>query len=139
MTAKQELLDYISRNGSKILCAIIKSTDCHDEDVVMDEDRRMSDCKMPAGFIAKLPMGYAKSEYNDFLESLDFELPTGTPRYQHICGTVWMDDGSWFQRDWEDEDYRGSHDDFEYWNEHKAPNIPDELTNDFDEVVLLEW
>lgn len=100
MTAKEELVWVL--NGQNLLCAYITY--------------------LPDGLDASLqlmlPVGYTQEEYEAFLKELDFNYDNGYG-FQHLYGTLWCDNGLWFDR----HEYDGS----ECWQMHRYPNVPQEL------------
>jgi hypothetical protein len=67
----------------------------------------------PSAIILK--EGYTEEEYNDFLSKLDFEYDSGYG-IQVLDGTIWMQDGTWFDR--------GEYDGSEWWAKRECPPIP---------------
>jgi len=59
-----------------------------------------------------MPIG---SPVMKFLHHIDFEHDRGLSR-QEVTGTIWLNDGSWYQRDAKDG-----------WVYKKSPSIPDQL------------
>ncbi len=99
MNAQNELLSKL--NGRVIKCASIYYGNEY------DDDRKH--------FILKI--GYTNKEYDDFINSLDFEYDDGYGG-QELFGCVWFND-SWLER--------GEYDGSEWWNDKKYPDIPKEL------------
>ena len=66
----------------------------------------------------ELACHYNQEEYDQFLNSLDFNYDAGYGS-QELYGTIWYEDGTWSSR-WE---YDGS----EGWEYNKCPTIPNEL------------
>lgn len=97
--AKQELLDILV-DTAKIKCAFIEY-----ETIFNDSSK----------YILKL--NYSEKEYNDFLNSLNFNYYNGYGG-QELFGTVWLEDGTWFER--------GEYDGSEWWEHNKLPEIPNE-------------
>lgn len=112
-TGKSELLRLIT---CKVMCASMH---------ILKED-------IPKEFV-KLKMGYNKEEYDMFLDKIDIPFADLWRWDAKLYGIVWMEDGSWYSVRY-DSEYG-----WLLWEHHKYPEIPDELTDDSDEVVLLEW
>lgn len=91
--AKKELLTDVKSN--KIKCASIR---------FYKEDEEVQQIT--------LKVGHTEEELNGFLESLDFTYYNSD---SNLCGTVWLEDGSWLSRDGYDVDW---------WNHIVIPNIP---------------
>lgn len=100
MNAKQEFIKVTE--GMSIICAKIK--------IGYDYTK--------PNILAKLPVNYTKEEYNNFLNTIDVEYDSGYGS-QELYGTIWCNDGIWFDRD----EYDGS----EWWIKHIYPEIPEEL------------
>lgn len=66
----------------------------------------------------ELPVGHTNYEYDKFLQELEFEYDAGYG-CQHLYGTLWCDNGVWFDR----HEYDGS----ECWEMHSYPTIPQSL------------
>ena len=96
MNAKQEFLQVTG--GKKVLCA--KIVYCPNWDTTVE---------------INLKPEYTEEEYQEFLTNLDFSYDDGYGA-QYIHGTIWCDNGAWFDR----YDYDGS----ESWEFHKYPAIP---------------
>ena len=64
-----------------------------------------------------LKINYTNDEYNEFLNSLDFEYDSGYGG-QDLYGTVWLEEGTWLSR--------GEYDGSEWWEHNVLPNIPAE-------------
>lgn len=71
-------------------------------------------CATIESFVLKI--GYSLEEYNQFLDSLNFEYDKGYGS-QHLFGTVWLEDGTWLER--------GEYDGSEWWEHRICPEIPD--------------
>jgi len=67
------------------------------------------------GTTFNLKPGYTPEQYDKFIENLDFDYNDGYGT-QHLFGTIWCQDGVWFDR----HEYDGS----ECWSCHKYPTIP---------------
>lgn len=65
-----------------------------------------------------LKVDYTQQEYEDFLNSLDFEYDSGYG-LQELYGFIWIDDGSWLER--------GEYDGSEWWSYKTCPNLPKEV------------
>ena len=46
---------------------------------------------------ANLPVGYTQEEYDNFMKKLDVEYNAGYGM-QELFGTIWLKDGTWFDR-----------------------------------------
>jgi len=68
-----------------------------------------------SGTMFNLKPGYTPEEYDIFIKNLDFDYDSGYGT-QHLYGTIWCEDGVWFDR----HEYDGS----EHWDFHKYPTIP---------------
>jgi hypothetical protein len=101
MNAKAEFLRHI--RDRKVLCAEISYNDC------------MHEYPMKA---FKLPVSYTQEQYDEFVNSLDFEYDHGYGG-QELFGTIWYKDGTWSDR--------GEYDGSEWWQCHICPVIPKEL------------
>jgi hypothetical protein len=97
--AKEELLRYAK---NKIVCATIMYNPHWDD----------------SAKTFTLKVGYTQEEYNQFLDSLDFEYDRGYG-LQELFGTVWLEDGMWMER--------GEYDGSEWWEIHTRPEIPENL------------
>lgn len=64
-----------------------------------------------------LKLNHTTDEYNEFLNSLDFEYDSGYGG-QELYGTVWLEDGTWLSR--------GEYDGSEWWEHNRLPDIPAE-------------
>lgn len=109
MNAKLEFLRVTE--GFKVLCSTI--TICQSWD---------------GGTTFNLKPGYTPEQYNLFIEHLDFDYDDGYGT-QHLFGTIWCEDGAWFNR----HEYDGS----ECWECHQYPTIPS-LEMWVDDVIVLE-
>lgn len=114
MNAKQELLNMLS-GESRIKCAEIYRSYDYDQ---YDED------DIPIGFEAQLKVGYTDEEYKDFINKLDFEY-NNFWNTEVLCGTIWLEDGVWISREFNDFSYDIS----ENWMYNRPPMIPTELLN----------
>jgi hypothetical protein len=97
-TQKKELLEDIN-NHAPIKCAIIH--------VHPHETEKST---------IRLRSRYSDSEYEKFLNDLDFGYYTG---HGIVGGTIWLQDGTWMTRN--------EYDGIEWWEHHKFPAIPQEL------------
>jgi hypothetical protein len=98
--AKQEFLKSVRGN---VVCATIMHNPSWSDDNAKT-------------FILKC--GHTQDEYNQFLESLDFEYDSGYG-LQELFGTVWLEDGMWMER--------GEYDGSEWWELRRSPEIPSTL------------
>lgn len=64
-----------------------------------------------------LILNHSEQNYNEFLNSLDFEYDGGYGG-QELYGTVWLEDGTWLSR--------GEYDGSEWWKHNVLPAIPAE-------------
>lgn len=99
MNAKQEFLDAV-KGTARIKCASIFYEKWGDK-----------------GSQKTLKINYSEEDYNEFLNSLDFNYDSGYGG-QELYGTIWLEDGTWFSR----EEYDGS----EWWEYNYLPAIPAE-------------
>lgn len=112
MNCKKEFIYYFSKLKDMLLCADVYSEEycpCKKDDVETIELERKR-------FLLK--RGYTEEDYENFLNSLDFEYDAGFGA-QQVFGLVWFTDGVWAAR----EEYDGS----ERWGFYKYPDIPDWL------------
>ena len=100
MNAKKELLEILGDN--RIKCASI----LHDK--YYEKEKKNF----------KLKIGYSPEEFNQFIDSLDFEYDNGYGG-QELFGIVWFEDGTWLER--------GEYDGSELWEHKICPVIPKEL------------
>jgi hypothetical protein len=105
MNAKEEFLRHIK--DRKVLCADMSHQDCW-------RNRLSSEFK--------LPVSYTQEQYDEFVNSLDFEYDKGYGG-QELFGTIWYKDGTWSDR--------GEYDGSEWWNYQSCPSIPQELLMNF--------
>ena len=110
MNAKLEFLNVTESN--KLLCSTI--TISYDWN---------------GGTTFNLKPGYTPEEYDLFINNLDFDYDDGFGS-QHLFGTIWCDNGVWFDR----HEYDGS----EYWDFHKYPIIP-ALEQWGADVVIIDY
>ena len=103
MNAKEEFLGHI--RDRKVLCADMAHQDCWHNGPSTDFE---------------LPVGYTQEQYDEFINSLDFEYDKGYGG-QELFGTIWYTDGTWSDR--------GEYDGSEWWNYQKCPSIPENLLN----------
>jgi len=61
---------------------------------------------------------HTKEEFDNFLNSLDFNYDSGYGN-KELFGTIWMHDDTYYDR--------GEYDGSEWWEYHKCPEIPDVL------------
>ena len=97
MNAKQELLDAV-KGTARIICASIYHESWGYE-----------------GNQKTLKINYSEEEYNEFLNSLDFNYDNGYG-LQELSGTVWLEGGAWLTR--------GEYDGSEWWEYNSLPSIP---------------
>ena len=90
--------------GKDVLCAYIYS-----EKTCWGEDRDKK---------AFLRLGFTESDFNQFLESLNYDYDAGYGG-QEVFGTIWYKDGTWSER--------GEYDGSEWWEHKSVPSIPDSL------------
>lgn len=98
--AKAEFLKLVTNNGT-VKCALITQSDGMGTDI----------------FTTVLKVNHTHEQYQEFLESLDFEYDAGYGS-QELFGHVWFNDGTWADR----YEYDGA----ERWCCHYVPNIPEE-------------
>lgn len=111
MNAREEFLREVE--GKEIYCAYITTENpSYVEYNQYDDDDR---AKLK---YCRLRIGYTKAEYEQFLESLNFEYNDGFGT-QELYGNIWYLDGTWSERS----EYDGS----ESWNYQKWPTIPEGL------------
>lgn len=63
----------------------------------------------------KLPVGYTKEQYNEFLQKLDFQYDSGYGT-QYLTGIIWYENDAWSER--------GEYDGSEWWEHKQMPIIP---------------
>ena len=102
--AKEELLEIIKE--LKIKCAYI---------IINEAYAFKKDDNENCYYI--LPLNYTNEQYNNFIESLDFEYDAGYGG-QELFGNVWLEDGTWLER--------GEYDGSEWWEHKVIPEIPKE-------------
>lgn len=102
--AKKELLEIVKE--LKIKCAYIWIDEGYDFDT--HENTRT---------VYNLPLNYVKSQYDEFIESLNFNYDAGFGG-QNLFGNVWFEDETWLER--------GEYDGSEWWEHKIAPEIPKE-------------
>jgi hypothetical protein len=73
------------------------------------------------GIEFNLKQGYTPQEYEEFVNSLDFEYEDWSYHGQELYGTIWLSDGTWFQC------VRNDHAQYQEWNYYKYPEIPEAL------------
>lgn len=61
-----------------------------------------------------LKVNYSESDYNAFLQQLDYEYDNGCGD-QELEGTIWYEDGTWSSR--------GEYDGSEWWEYNQCPEI----------------
>lgn len=99
MNAKQEFLDAV-RGTARIICASIYYESWGNE-----------------GSQKTLKINYSEEDYNEFLNSLDFNYDDGYG-LQELHGTIWLEGGAWLTR--------GEYDGSEWWEYNYLPDIPEE-------------
>ena len=100
--AAEEFVEHVNEAGSKVLCAIISS----------------SQWTANGAAVFHLPMYPTEEEYGAFLDLLNFEYNSGYGS-QELFGTIWYYDGTWSDRS----EYDGS----EEWSHNECPPIPNVL------------
>jgi len=93
MNAKEEFIEHTQ--GKTIICAFVEAEDSKP-------------------FVLKA--GYTPSDYDTFLQSLDFIYDAGWG-HQELGGVIWYDDGTW-------SNHEGC-DGAEWWSYNSAPRVPD--------------
>ena len=101
MNAKEEFLKFIS-NKTKVKCVAILDEHNWDDDATPIE----------------LKVGYNQSEWDLFLNQLDFEYNDGFGS-QEIDGIIWFENNTWATR----YNYDGK----EWWEYNCLPEIPNNL------------
>lgn len=99
--AKTEFLAVIT-GLPRVLCALLEV------EPLFDDDYRKY----------LLKVDYTEKEYEEFLDSIDFNYDSGWGS-QNLFGFIWFEDGTWMER----YEYDGS----ENWVYKKCPEIPPEL------------
>jgi len=100
MNAKDEFLKHIGDRKVRCVC-------------MSNGDNYYSDAKQ-----FNLKIGYSKSDYENFIKSLNFIYDSGYGG-QELYGYIWYVDGTWSSR--------GEYDGSEWWVYNKVPDIPEEL------------
>lgn len=103
MNAKTELIAILMGMDIRVKCASITFGDDDDD----DDYQKFS-----------LKVGYSDKEYNNFMDSLDFNYDDGFGG-QELFGLVWFVNDSWLER----YEYDGA----EMWVYKRCPAIPIEL------------
>ena len=101
MNAKEELLEDL-RDFMKVKCA------CIGHEYFNDADDKVEDEII-------LKVGYSESEFEEFLNKLDFDYDD-MEGPQYVWGIVWLEDGTWLARN--------HHDGLEWWTHVVSPAIP---------------
>ncbi len=101
MNAKDEFIKF-TEGLPRVKCAKL-------EDVFFGDDKHDT---------WTLKVGYTKQDYDDFLESINFDYDDGYG-WQVLGGIIWFEDGTYADR----REYDGS----EWWAYRKTPEIPKEL------------
>jgi hypothetical protein len=109
MNARKEIEQFLEdvthlSSWRKLLCATI----CYDPDGMVIEEAQTHD----------LVMGYTDSQYEEWLESLNFEYDAGWG-CQLLYGNLWFNDNTWASR--------GEYDGKEWWELDEVPLIPNSL------------
>ena len=99
---KNEFLEAVK--GKDILCALID----YNKDY-WDEDAKKN---------SVLKVGFTETDFNLFLESLNYDYNDGYGG-QEVFGTIWYKDGTWSER--------GEYDGSEWWEYKTCPVVPDNL------------
>lgn len=99
--AKIDFKEFV-KDLPKVTCALV-------EDVYYAHDSKKK---------WALKVGYTKKDYDNFLESLDFEYDDGYGS-QELGGNIWFADGTYADR--------GEYDGSEWWEYHKVPEVPEAL------------
>ena len=105
--AKEEFVRALREKNPK--CAEIVYNPC----MLWDGDA-------PEPHALTLKVGHTWEEFEQFLNSLDFDYDSGYGG-QELFGTVWFHDGTWMDR--------GEYDGSEWWEHHIVPEIPENLIN----------
>lgn len=101
MNAKQEFISHV--DDRKVKCASISGREHYN---------RHNDSWDSSNF--DLRLDYSPSEFQEFLNLLDFNYDNGYGG-QELHGTIWYDDGTWSSR--------GEYDGSEWWEYNKCPDI----------------
>ena len=107
MNAKEEFLSEI-KSKSKVRCAIIENNPYYNKNKT----------GKGANVTCLLTTGWNYNDFEEFLNSLDFEYDDGYGTHE-LFGTIWYEDGTW--------SYREEYDGTENWRYSKSPEIPKEL------------
>ena len=97
MNAKDEFLKHVAKNGD-VICAWIEVIPA-----------------IKSEKIAQLNIGYSASEYNNFLQFLDFDLQENHTENLRFDGMVWLSNG-FFQVN--------KRNGLEVWSKTQPPKIP---------------
>lgn len=111
MNAKKELLELIADCGI-IKCATVSYSEEAEFDTLTGKYIEGTGDKI-------LPVSYTQEKYEEFMKSMDFNYDSGFGG-QEVYGTIWFKNGTWATR--------GEYDGSEWWEEHKLPEIPENLT-----------
>lgn len=109
------------QNARKEIEAIIpKDIKCATIDLVITnwESKDCGSYEEEDHISVNLPVGYTQEEYDNFMKKLDVEYNAGYGM-QELFGTIWLKDGTWFDR--------GEYDGSEWWIYQQCPEIPDHL------------
>jgi hypothetical protein len=104
--AKEELSPFLTESN-KVLCATITYEKNGNNYFTTDKGFKK----------IILKKNYTSTEYEEFLNSLDFNYDCGYGG-QELFGTVWFENGTWLER--------GEYDGSEWWKNCVVPEIPDE-------------
>lgn len=101
MNVKKELLELLKEQNVTLKCGYIRESRYD----ITEEKRKK----------AILKVGYTKNDYDNFLQSIDFDYDDGFGT-DELAGVLWFSDGTWATR--------GEYDGSEWWEYHKQPEIP---------------
>lgn len=107
MNAKQEFLGMVK--DCKVICAMLYEANYY---------YLHGDGTPYIPWQHSLKKGYSEEDYQAFLKSIDFDYYNGYGG-QNVDGTIWCEDGIWFDR--------GEYDGSEWWQGHQYPDIPEAL------------
>ena len=112
--AKEELIKTLKGTKSIVKCATIR---CERHSYWDDHDNYKRSESI------YLIEGYTPTEYEEFLQKLDFEYDAGYGG-QELYGLVWlMEENTWLER--------GEYDGSEWWNFQECPPIPKSLMKEY--------
>ena len=120
MNARKEIEQFLEdvthlSSWRKLLCATI----CYDPDGMVIEEAQTHD----------LVMGYTDSQYEEWLDSLDFEYDAGWG-CQLLYGNLWFNDNTWASR--------GEYDGKEWWELDEVPLIPNSLRMPVEKNIAMQ-